>query len=353
VDALPVGLYVIDRDYRVRAWNSTREAGIQGVARERVLGQSVFDVLHRQPADILRAEFEELFATGRLQQFQAESDASGERRVYRLTKIPMRLGGGEITHAITIGEDITDWKMAEERIAQSEKLAALGTLAAGVMHEINNPLATIAAAAEALETRVREGTVAADALNAALDDTLSLIAEEVRRCTGIVNSVLSFSRPQPAERGPVDLNAVVERTLFLLRHHPRFRHVRAQVEATAGLPIVEASEEQLVQVLMALLFNAMDAMRDQGTVVIRTRGLSDPPRVFLEVQDEGDGIAPAHLRRIFEPFFTTKPVGRGTGLGLSVCYSIIADHGGRIDVQSQPGRGATFRVELPVRPAHE
>jgi signal transduction histidine kinase len=312
-----------------------------------VLGQTVFDVLHRQPADVLRREFDELFATGQIQQFQTESRATGEPRVYRLSKIPMRLDGGEITHAITVGEDITEWKKAEARIAQAEKLAALGTLAAGVMHEINNPLATIAAAAESLETRVREGRLSGDGLVAELHGVLSLIAHEVGRCSGIVNGVLDFSRPKSARRESVDLNDVVNRTLFLLKHHERFKAVRVATALDDRLPPVLANDEQLIQVLMALLLNGMDAMHGTGTIQLRT-GLADRGQAFIEVADAGSGIRQADLPRIFEPFYTTKPVGRGTGLGLSICYSIVADHGGRIEVNSTWGRGSVFRVLLPA-----
>ncbi|HET7632956.1 MAG TPA: ATP-binding protein [Gemmatimonadaceae bacterium] len=346
VDTLPVGLYVIDREFRIRAWNSKRETGLQGVARQQVLGQTIFDVLHRQPADVLRREFEELFATGQIQEFQVESGTTGEPRVYRLSKLPMRIGS-EITHAITIGEDITEWKQAEARIAQAEKLAALGTLAAGVMHEVNNPLATIAAAAETLDIRIREGTLSDEALRDELHSVLTLIGHEVHRCSGIVKGVLDFSRPAPTHRRQVAPNEIVNRTLFLLQHHSRFKTQRVITELGAGLPPVLGNDEQLIQVLMALLFNAMDATDGRGTVHVRT-GLADEGQVMIKVADDGVGIRRADLRRIFEPFFTTKPVGRGTGLGLSVCYSIISDHGGRIEVESTHGQGSTFRVLLPT-----
>ncbi len=349
VDALPVGLYVIDRDYRIRAWNSKRETGLQGVARREVLGHTIFEVLHRQPAAVLREEFDELFARGDIQQFQTESHATGQPRVYRLTKIPMRDERGDISHAITIGEDITDWKQAEARIAQAEKLAALGTLAAGVMHEINNPLATIAAAAEALESRVREGTLAGDGLVTELYAVLGLIAHEVGRCSGIVGGVLDFSRPKPARREPVAVNDIVRRTLFLLGHHARFKTLRVDTLLAAHLPPVLGDDEQLIQVLMALLLNAMDAMHGEGTIQLRT-GEAPGGEVRLEVEDHGEGIRRTDLPRIFEPFYTTKPVGRGTGLGLSVCYSIVSDHDGRIEVNSVFGRGSTFTILLPPAP---
>jgi two-component system NtrC family sensor kinase len=346
IDSLPLGLYVIDREFRIRAWNQKRETGALGVSRGDALGRPIFDVLHRQPEEVLRREFQDVFDSGDLQQFHMESTASGEVRTYRISKIPMRLDNEQVTHVITIGEDITDWREAQEHIAQTEKLAALGTLAAGVMHEINNPLATIAACAEATAIRVdaehhRLGPIAPE-----LHEALDLVTNEVQRCKRITDTVLDFSRPKPATKALVDVNAVIDRTLFLLKHHPRFKRLTVAVEADRTIgPVVLADEEQLVQVFMALLLNAVDAMHDQGTVKLRSR--ADDRLVVAEVIDEGVGIRRAELNKIFEPFYTTKPPGRGTGLGLSVCYAIVSGHGGRIEVDSIPGAGSVFRILLP------
>jgi signal transduction histidine kinase len=270
-----------------------------------------------------------------------ESSASGEMRTYRISKIPMRLDDGPVTHVITVGEDVTDWREAQERFAQAEKLAAIGTLAAGVMHEINNPLATIAACAESLELSL-------DAPPPALHDGLRLIQSEVARCKGITDSLLDFSRPKATDKTLVDMNAAIDRTLFVLKHHSRFKKLTVETDLDRSLgPVVLANEEQLVQVFMALLLNAMDAMREQGTIELRTRWGHDARSVVAEVVDHGEGIRRADLPKIFEPFYTTKPPGRGTGLGLSICYAIVAEHGGRIEVDSTPGEGSVFRIVLP------
>jgi len=351
IDSLPVGLYVVDREYRISVWNTKRETGMQGVSRDEAIGRTIFEILHRQPASVLRREFDEVFATGRLQTFQMESRASGEVRTYRISKIPMRLDDGPVTHVITVGEDITDWREAQERFAQAEKLAAIGTLAAGVMHEINNPLATIAACAESLALQLNESGVPAP-LHDAIAEYTHIIDHEVHRSKRIVDGLLDFSRPRGDTREVVDPNDVVEHTLFLLKHHPRFRHVRveASLEADAEPPVL-GSREQLAQVLMALLLNASDAMDGAGRVAIRSRNDAPESGVVIEVEDQGRGIAGSDLGRLFEPFYTTKSPGRGTGLGLSICYGIVADHGGRIEVESQLGVGSTFRVHLPAAQA--
>lgn len=348
IDALPLGLYVIDRDYRVQAWNSNREIGFQGVSREVAMGKRIFDVLHRQPAEALRAEFDEVFVTGRMQQFNIESDASGSRRTYRITKIPMRLEDGMVTHVISIGEDITEWAAAQDRWAQSEKLAAIGQLAAGVMHEINNPLATIGACTESLSVRLEDLRRGGADVPAAMDEFIGIIDQEVQRCKRIIDSLLTFSRPKSVDMRPTDLNEVIGKALFLVKHHARFRKLRLNTLLDPELEQVPANAEQLIQVFMALLINAADAMKEEGAITIRSRrGVSDAEAVIAEVIDEGSGIARSDLPKIFEPFYTTKPQGRGTGLGLSICYSIIAAHSGRIEVDSAVGAGATFRILLP------
>ena len=218
------------------------------------------------------------------------------------------------------------------------------------MHEINNPLATIAACAESLGYRIddldRSGvTIAPETL-----DFLGIIENEVVRCKQIVDGLLDFSRPKQARKERVNLNEVVERTLFLLKHHVRFKKLTVQTDLDPTIGRVpESNSEQLVQVLMALLINAMDAMGERGTVRIITRAGAEASRgAVLEVIDTGTGIARGELAKIFEPFYTTKPPGQGTGLGLSICYGIVQEHGGVIEVDSTLGQGSTFRVILPV-----
>ncbi|MEO8336772.1 MAG: ATP-binding protein [bacterium] len=341
IDSLPVGLYVIDRDYRISVWNRKRETGMQGVSREEAIGRTIFEILHRQPATVLRREFDEVFATGRLQIFQMESMASGDLRTYRISKIPMRLDDGPVTHVITVGEDVTEWRSANDRFSQAEKLAAIGTLAAGIMHEINNPLATIAACAEGLELSYEDAPLE-------ILDGLRLIQSEVQRCKGITDSLLDFSRPKAGAKALVNVNDAIERTLYVLKHHTRFKKlgVHVDLDQTIG-NVVRANSEQLMQVFMSLLINAMDAMQDRGTVTLRTRWGDNARSVIAEITDQGEGIRRADLPKIFEPFFTTKPPGRGTGLGLSICYAIVAEHDGRIEVDSAPGEGSVFRIILP------
>src|SRR5216117_3008228 len=346
IDSLPVGLYVIDRSYRIRAWNRKREAGTQGVSREEAMGQEIFDVLDRQPRELLKREFDRVFDTGELQQVEMESAATGEPRYYRITKIPMRLDEAHISHVITIGEDITDWRLAQQRLGQTEKLAAVGQLAAGVMHEINNPLATILACAEALALRT-ESLATAD--KQATAEYLKIIDTEVQRCRGIVDALLDFSRPKQGAKRPVAINDVLEQTLFLLKHHERFKRLSVARDLTEGLPQMAADAERLIQAFMALMLNAMDAMDARGVLTVRSR--INPARrdeLLIEFIDTGGGIQQENLSKIFEPFFTTKPQGRGTGLGLSVVYGIVTDHRGRIEVESQIGVGSNFKVFLPL-----
>ena len=227
---------------------------------------------------------------------------------------------------------------------QSEKLAAVGQLAAGVMHEINNPLATIGACVAAIQGKLEDG----HATNAALGEYLDIIDREVERCSKIVDGLLDFSRPKGRSKAPLTVYALVDETLFLLKHHQRFKRMMVERVLDPGLPRILGNKEQLIQALMALLLNAADAMEQVGRLTVRAARGQRSDELVVEVEDTGVGIPRDDQSKIFEPFYTTKQPGRGTGLGLSICYGIIEAHRGRIEVDSIPGRGATFRVYLPV-----
>ena len=343
IDSLPLGIYVIDREYRIVLWNRKRETGTQGLRRDQTVGRRVFDILTRHPMEQLKAEYDSVFETGELSQVDQVVELHGEARVFRQTKIPMRLDGSRISHVITIGEDITERRLAEARIVQSEKLAALGQLAAGVMHEINNPLATIGACVVAIEARL-------DRPDATAREYLDIIEREVHRCTRIVDQLLDFSRPRGLRpsRVPTDLHQLLDDTLLLLKHHQRFKRLSIEREFASGLPQAVVDGERLIQAFMAIMLNAADAMDRGGTLRIRTDANgAHPDEVLVEFADTGAGIPAEALDKIFEPFYTTKPPGRGTGLGLTICYGILEENGGRITVESQPGVGTTFRLFVP------
>ncbi|MFL6333198.1 MAG: response regulator [Pyrinomonadaceae bacterium] len=351
IDSLPVSLYAIDRDHRVVAWNRNRELGGQGIPRRDVLGRNIFEVLKRQPRDAMEREFEAAFLTGEIQRIEQESRSrDGSTRHWLVSKVPMRIEGEEVSHVITVGEDITARVQANRAVARTERLAAVGRLAAGVVHEINNPLATIAACAEALESRVAEGVYGEGADVEDLREYLQLIRGEAFRCKQITNGLLDFSRARAVEPAPVNLSEVVESAARLLAHQKRGASIRIEVGLSDSLPLVSGDMGQLQQAVIILAENAIDALPEGGTLTMRTLREEDEENeaVVIEVSDTGHGIPEEIRERIFDPFFTTKEVGRGTGLGLAVCYGIVTEHGGRIGVESAVGRGSTFRIVLPA-----
>lgn len=348
IDSLPVSLYAVDRAHRIVAWNRNRELGGQGIPRQDAIGRNIFDVLTRQPRATLEREFARAFETGSIERIEQESaDAEGRTRHWLVSKIPMRAAGADISHVITVGEEITARVEANRAVARTEKLAAVGRLAAGVVHEINNPLATIAACAEALEMRVGEGVYGASRDVDDLREYLALIRSEAFRCKQITNGLLDFSRNRAGEPAPVSLTEVVKAAARLLRHQRRAKNIEFQVEVTDDLAVIAGDAGQLQQVVIILAENALDAMVAQGgTLTLRT--YNEGAGVRLQVLDTGVGIAQENVVKIFDPFFTTKEVGRGTGLGLAVCYGIVTEHGGHISVDSTVGRGTTFTVGLPA-----
>ncbi|MCM2266735.1 MAG: response regulator [Elusimicrobiales bacterium] len=231
----------------------------------------------------------------------------------------------------------------QSQLIQAEKMSALGQLAGGLAHEINNPLSGILGLTQlVLESLPKDGQNYAD---------LKEIEKAVFRCKKIIVSLLSFSRQEKTRMEPVNINEAIEETLTLCARQMELKHVKINRQLTPGLPMVNADFQQLMQVFLNLFTNARDAMPDGGELSIETRLLRTPAGVELlmtSITDTGAGISRDILDKIFDPFFTTKPVGKGTGLGLSVCLGIIHKHNGAIKAQSEPGRGSTFTISLPV-----
>jgi len=235
---------------------------------------------------------------------------------------------------------------SDRAVARAEKLAAVGRLAAGVVHEINNPLATIAACAESLEKRIEEGVFGNSADAEDLREYLGLIRDEAFRCKNITNGLLDFSRLRAGNQVPINLAELIKTTARLVTHQNRGDNIQIEVEAATRFPYVLGDEGQLQQAVVALATNAIDAMPDGGTLSLRAKRSGG--QAIVEITDTGVGIQPENLTKIFDPFFTTKDVGRGTGLGLAVCYGIVSEHGGRLDVRSNVGVGTTFTISLPI-----
>ena len=218
-----------------------------------------------------------------------------------------------------------------------------------MVHEINNPLATISACAEALEHRASEGAFDGVDGKEDLDEYLGLIKSEAFRCKSITTGLLDFSRSRTGDRHPIDVNEILRSSANLISHQKRGEQVEISLELAEDLPQVNADSGQIQQAVIALATNAIDAMPTGGKLTLRTAAQSKS--VAIEIKDTGIGIPAEDLSKIFEPFFTTKEVGKGTGLGLAVCYGIITDHAGRLSVRSNVGKGTTFTILLPVSDA--
>jgi signal transduction histidine kinase/BarA-like signal transduction histidine kinase len=257
-------------------------------------------------------------------------------------------GQDGVLHLEALVRDVSERKKLDDQsrdlyqqLLQAEKMAALGQTISGVAHELNNPLATILSWAERLVERK---------LDEKSQRGVEVILGEAERAARIVRNLLTFARKRQSTRSMIDINQVVQETLTLRTYEQRVTNIEVITALAAGLPQVFADAHQIQQVLLNLVINAEQAMisaNGRGSLVLRTWHDVDRDAVVLEVTDDGPGIAPEMKSKIFDPFFTTKEVGKGTGLGLTVAYAIVQEHGGRIRVESLP-RGASFIVELPV-----
>lgn len=231
---------------------------------------------------------------------------------------------------------------AHAQLTQSEKLASLGRLAAGVAHEINNPLTSILLYAGMMQEKLEA--------DSPFRQNIAYILEDTERCKEIVKNLLAYSRQTNPARGYLRLNDIIDNSLRLIRDQKLFMHVKVVEDKWQAPLLVNADKNQLCQVLINLIINAIDAMNGYGVLTLRTHEDRVKGMAYLEVGDSGGGIAPENLTKIFDPFFSTKELGKGTGLGLSMAYGMMEENSGRIFVKSTGPSGTVFALELPAVP---
>ncbi len=333
LQATGAGLLIIDRDLKpvwfndpVRVWSNIEHAGSAAelAALQKWIGTENDEVAQTMKDGIFRStEVEKL-------------DENGQKQFFQITIAPLRNIEGEVYQAVELIQDVSEKKLLEAEMLHAAKMVMLGAMAAGIAHEVGNPLASISTRLHLLESERDESFIA---------QSVRLLQREIARIERIVRGVSQFGRPSPEGWGLCQVSQIMAETVDMLRYHKSAKPCRIELNMDEHLPQVLGVRDQLKQIFLNLGLNAVEAMPEGGLLTIRTRVSRGYLRI--EFEDRGSGINPADRENIFQPFFTTKE--RGSGLGLFIVSHIVQAHGGQIEVNSKPGEGSVFIVQLPLR----
>lgn len=331
LDNISEAVVVTDTQHRITFWNIAA-ADMLGWSREEVLGKSIKTMLRIIPD------------SGRVQGDNQEQemdvvDKQGKMRYLAVTTTVLPDENNQPETYTYLMRDLTQRALRQAQMERNERLASLGHMAAGVAHEIGNPLTAISSIIQLLQRRIQDEVQLKQ---------LERVRENIKRITKIVRDLVDFSRPASTETASINVNDPIRDAIGLLRHDARCRKVEFVMELSENLPHVQAVPDQLYQVMLNLMINAVDATSEIDSPKISLKTLVENDAVAIRVEDNGPGIPPAVRDQIFEPFFTTKKVGKGTGLGLAVSHNILSGIGGSIDVDSEPGR-TTFTILIPLQ----
>ena len=349
-DSIPASIYIIDRKYQLMAVNAARANKISTQPNE-LVGQLCFQALAGRDSPcpscrVLETLFDGQSTYRTERRWESPDGVELEEPVeWEISSYPILDEQEEAFQVILLEQNVTEKRRLEATLAQSEKLAAVGQLATGVAHEINNPLTAIIANAQLLQ---RELAIVEDLPERQdVEESLDLILRAGARAIQVVRNLLNFARKERYELTPTDINENIRGALSLLQHEIIERSIDLSFEPNENLPMISASPNHLQGVWLNLVLNALDSMEhNKGTIRISTNKNNN--NLLVKVADNGVGIPAERISRIFEPFYTTKSPGRGTGLGLSVCHRIVKQHGGHILVDSQVDVGTEFTVVLPI-----
>lgn len=338
-NSLPFPFYCIDRDFRLVAVNEM--AADRGDCEpDRMLGMRCYETMYRRQEPCPGCRVGESLTSG-IMTFRhgRKWQEDGDPREWEISTYPLRDDHGRVVEAVVLEQDITEKNRLVESLARTAKLAAVEQLAAGVAHEINNPLVAIIANSQLLQREIDPGDNRSESIN--------LIARAGDRALGVVRALLDLTQQETYTFNLIDINQSIRSAVQLVKHQLVGGAVELNLFLSPELPLIQASEDHLQGMWLNLLFNARDALTEnRGRITITSEQQGN--YIVVTVQDDGVGIPEDRLSRVFEPFYTTKDPGDGTGLGLSVCHRIVRQHGGKIQVQSEQGRGTEFIVSLPV-----
>ncbi|RQD68226.1 MAG: DUF3365 domain-containing protein [Desulfonatronovibrio sp. MSAO_Bac4] len=329
-------LVLLDKDFRIKMVNKGYLERFH-VQVEDVLDIPCFEAHSGLPMPCPHCGIKEVVRTGK--PYVAESKC-GTGEIYLVHFYPILSDDGELESIIRYARDITDQKKVENRIQQTEKLVSMGQLAAGVAHEINNPLGIILCYLELLKRQLAD-------FPQGLKD-LHTIEKQTLNCKRIVTDLLHFSRRQESSKAYSSLNTTIEDVMHIFKHQFKKQKIKVELDLDPEMPDINFDENKIKQVFVNLIMNACQAIGKTGKINIMTSFIKEEGLVRVAIRDTGYGMDAEVKNKIFDPFFSTKKTGESTGLGLSVSYGIIQDHGGSIQVQSEPGQGAEFEVSLPV-----
>jgi len=341
IEAAPSGMILVDQQGQIILVNAQIEHQF-GYSRHELLGQPVELLVPESFRAAHVGDRQRFFSAPSTRQMGKGRELFGRRKDG--SEFPIEIGLNPVDtpegiHVLASVIDITERKRLEQQLRRTERIAELGTLASGMAHEIGTPMNVILGRAEYLLGRVKEETI---------QKGLQTIITQVERITKVMNQLLAFARRRSPERVPLVLRDVVEQSLEMFEQRFENAHIEVKLDTDDRCPNIHADPDQLSQVLINLIMNAIHAMPDGGSLRIAIASADDT--VKLTVTDSGHGIPTDVLKKVFEPFFTTKEFGKGTGLGLTVVKGILEEHGGSIAVESQEGKGTTFTILLPTGP---
>lgn len=343
VSGIGAGLILLDKDLKV-LWGNRIATEWFGPL-DRLQGRKCFSALWREGNFCQDCASMKAIRSANVEQFEkAVPGGNGQPRFFQITTSPIKNSQGEIVQIVELIQDITEKKQLEAQLLQAGKMVAMGELASGIAHEINNPLAVIGANAERMVHLFSQRHFPAEKLSEKFPSYLEAIVRHTYRCKEIIEKLLNFARQREVDLQPTNVNMVLEESIALLSHRASMENKRIVRNLNPALPLLFSDPNGLEQVFLNILSNAFDAIEGKGEIHVTSR----VERGFVEVEiaDTGCGISPENIDRIFQPFFTTKPPGKGTGLGLSICSRILSGLGGQITVQSTLGEGTRFCVAL-------